>query len=326
MKIVISDYPDSMMPVHDYEKEVLNAGLNKPEIVVFPYDDSKKEEFYSIIKDADAILTAFIHIDKEVMDHAPELKVISINATGYDNVDLKEATKRGIGVCPVGEYCTQDVAEMTISYMMALNKGLKHYIKDIDEKGIWSYSTIEPQNRIEDQVLGIFGFGKIGKCVAKKAQGLGMRVIAYDPHVDKSAGKELHVELLSKEDVLSQADVISNHMNLNSSNVKFFSKDEFSAMKKHPIFLNMGRGLCVDEDALAEALDKGYVRAAGLDILSDETPDLKHHPLTHRENVIITPHAAFYSKASINELQRISCDNIAYYLKGEKNKVFKLVN
>lgn len=326
MKIVISDYPDSMMPSHDYEKQVLNAGLNNPEIIVFPYNDSKKEEFYSIIKDADAILTAFIHIDKEVMDNAPELKVISINATGYDNVDLKEATKRGIGVCPVGEYCTQDVAEMTIAYMMALNKGLKHYIKDIDDKGIWSYSTIKPQNRIEDQVLGIFGFGKIGKCVAKKAQGLGMRVIAYDPRVDKSVGKELHVELLSKDDVLSQADVITNHMNLNSSNVKFFSIKEFSAMKKHPIFLNMGRGLCVDEDALAEALDKGYVRAAGLDILSDETPDLKHHPLTHRENVIITPHAAFYSTASINELQRISCDNIVYYLKGEKNKVFKLVN
>ena len=128
MKIVISDYKDSMMPSHDIEFEVLRNGLGEDvDIVVFEYDDNKKEEFYKIIQDADALLTAFIQFDKEMFDHAPNIKVISINATGYDNVDLSIAKNRHVGICPVGEYCTIDVAEYTISLILSLVKNLKIY-------------------------------------------------------------------------------------------------------------------------------------------------------------------------------------------------------
>ena len=326
MKILISDYKDSMMPTHDYERQVLKAGLPSAEIEVYEYTDEKRTEFIEKMRDVTALLTAFTPIDKVVLENAPELKVISINATGYDCVDLAEATKHSVGVCPVGEYCTLDVAEHTMALMLALNKNLKCYTYDLEKNYNWKYDTPKPPKRIGDQTLGIFGFGKIGKRVAKLAQGLGMTVIAHDPYVKPELAAELGVELVDKDTIFERADVITNHMNLGKNNKEYFTAVEFEKMKKAPIFLNLGRGLSVNENDLADALDKGLVRAAGLDVLKDETPQLSKHILSGRENVIITPHAAFFSQQSFDDMQRISCENIVNYLNGHKEKVFKMVN
>lgn len=326
MKILISDYKDSMMPSHDYETQILKAGLPEAEIEAYEYSDEKRAEFIERMRDVTALLTAFTRIDKEVLENAPQLRVVSINATGYDCVDLAEATKHSVGVCPVGEYCTLDVAEHTIALMLALNKNLKCYSYDLEKNRSWKYDSPKAPKRIGDQTLGIFGFGKIGKRVAKLAQGLGMSVIAHDPYVKPEIAAKLDVQLVSKDDIFERADVITNHMNLGSSNAEFFTATEFSKMKKAPIFLNLGRGLSVNESDLADALDKGLVRAAGLDVLKDETPNLANHILTNRENVIITPHSAFFSEQSFYDMQRISCENIVNYLTGQKDKVFKLIN
>lgn len=326
MKILISDYKASMMPSHEYEIEVLKKGLPDAKIEVYEYTEENRAEFLEKIEDADALLTAFVRVDKEVFEHAPNLKVVSINATGYDSVDLAEAQKRGIGVCPVGEYCTWDVAEHTIAFMLTLNKNLKEYTYDIEKHYAWEYSVSNIPKRISNQTIGIFGFGKIGKAVAKMAKGLGMTVIATDIADRQADAKELGVELVSPEEIYERADVISNHMNLGSENRNYFTIHEFKKMKKQPIFLNMARGLSIKEEDLAEALDSGLIRGAGLDVLLDETPDLKNHFLTNRKNLIITPHAAFFSQEAFEDMQRISCENIVYFLKGEKEKVFKLVN
>ncbi|MEG2383749.1 MAG: NAD(P)-dependent oxidoreductase [Oscillospiraceae bacterium] len=293
---------------------------------VFEYTDEKRDEFLKKVSDADALLTAYIHVDKEILDAATKLKVVSVSATGFDNVDLAEATKHGVGVCPIGEYCTIDMAEHTMALMLALNKNLKCYAYDIEHKNEWKYNAAVPPVRIGNQTLGIFGFGKIGKSVAKLAQGLGMTVIASDPNVDKTTAAALGVELVSPDEIYERADVISSHMNLDNSNKEFFTAKEFAKMKRSPMFLNLARGLSVNEQDLAEALDSGVVRAAGLDVLKEELPELKGHILSCRDNVILTPHAAFYSIQSIEDLPRISCENIVHFLNGEKDKVFKLVN
>lgn len=326
MKILISDYRASMMPTHDYEIEVLKKGLPDAEIEVYEYTDEKRTEFYEKMRDANALLTAFVKVDKEAFEHAPNLQVISINATGYDSVDLPEATKRSVGVCPVGEYCTWDVAEHTIALMLALNKNLKEYTYDIEKEHIWEYSIPNIPTRISKQTLGIFGFGKIGKAVAKMAQGLGMHVIAMDIADKKEEAKKLGVEMVTAEDIYERADVITNHMNLGAENRDYFTIREFRKMKRHPIFLNMARGVSINEEDLAQALDEGILRGAGLDVLLDETPKLEGHPLVNRRNLIITPHAAFFSKEAFEDMQRISCENIVHFLKGEKEKVFRLVN
>lgn len=326
MKILISDYKASMMPAHDYEIEVLKQGFPDAEIEVYEYTDEKRAEFLEKMQDVTALLTAFIKIDKEVFEHAPNLQIISINATGYDNVDLSEATKRSVGVCPVGEYCTWDVAEHTIALMLALNKNLKEYTYEIEKNHVWEYNVSNIPTRISNQTLGIFGFGKIGKAVAAMAKGLGMKVIATDAADKSEDAEKLGVEMVEPDVIYEQADVISNHMNLGSSNKEYFTIHEFKKMKKHPIFLNMARGLSIHERDLAEALDTGLIRGAGLDVLLDETPDLANHLLVNRKNLIITPHAAFFSKEAFEDMQRISCENIVHFLKGEKESVFRLVN
>lgn len=327
MKILISDYADSMMPSHELESQTLQEGLGGDiEIEVYAYADEARDEFYEHLATADALLTAFVKIDEDTLNHAPNLKVISINATGYDNVDLEAATKRGIGVCPVGEYCTWDVSESAIAYMSALNKHFKFYIQQIDSEHRWDYAAAPEYPRLEDQTLGIVGFGKIGKCTARKAKGLVKNILANDPFIDKNLFEENGATEASVDELLENSDIIVNHMNLNETNYHYFCAEKFAKMKKKPIFINLGRGLSVNEPDLIAAINSGQLRAFGADVLYDETPDLARHPLVGRDNVIITPHAAFYSSSSMRDLQVLSCQNIAHFLKGEKEKVFKLVN
>lgn len=327
MKILISDYPDSMMPTHELEKEILNEGLNNPEIVVFDYFDDNREAFLKEIEDADALLTAFIKIDEEVFARAKKLKHVSLNATGYDNIDLEAAKRYNVGISPVGEYCTTDVAEFTISVIVTLIKDLKKHTYNVEKDHIWQYDAVYANKRINEMVLGVVGFGRIGRAVAMRARNLGMRVVAtdIDPSITNELAIQIGVELVEPDELLAVSDVIANHMNLNETNHNYFNKAVFKKMAKKPYFINMGRGACVVEEELIEALDKGMLRGAAVDVLSDETPDLEYHPLVGRSNVIVTPHAAFFSDTSVKELQRLSTQNIVYYLNGQIEKVFKLV-
>ncbi|MDY4761527.1 NAD(P)-dependent oxidoreductase [Streptococcus thoraltensis] len=325
MKIVISDYPDSMMPTHDYEREILLKGLGQCEVIIHEYSDGNREKFLKLMEDADALLTAFIQLDEDFFKRAKKLKIISNNATGYDNVDLEIAKRYNVAVCPVGEYATVDVAEFTIALLVSLVKNLKQYEKDIDVNHLWRYDAAKPNKRLSEMTLGIFGFGKIGKKVAQLAHSLGMKVLVCDIIDYSSEADEMGVKQVSKEEILVQSDIISNHMNLNPTNINFFDYELFERMKKNPYFINMGRGGSIVEEDLIMALDKELLKGAGLDLLSDETPDLANHPLVGRTNVLITPHVAFYSSTSIKELQRISTENLVYYLTNQKEKVFKLV-
>ena len=327
MRILISDYPDSMMPDHQLEKDILHAGLGQDTVVdVYPYSDEKREEFLGKLNAADALLTAFIKVDDEVMAHAPNLKVISLNSTGYDRVDLAAATRRGIGVCPVGEYCTSDVAEAAMAFIYALDKGTKAYGTHIDRDHKWDYISVVARPRLQEQTVGIFGFGKIGKCIARKLTGLVRQILVCDPYVGVEAAAANGARLVEKNELLASSDVIVNVMLLTPETKYYFDGPAFEAMKRQPIFVNMSRGLCVKEDDLVKALDSKRLYGYAADVLADETPDLAHHPLVGRENVLLTPHSAFYSTTSLQLLERISSENIVHYLKAEKDRVFKLVN
>ncbi|MBV7363252.1 hypothetical protein KRX54_02230 [Actinomycetaceae bacterium TAE3-ERU4] len=327
MKILISDYAESMMPTHDLEIETIRAGLGpETEIEVYAYTDENRAEFLEKISDVDGLLTAFVKIDREVFEHAPKLKVVSLNSTGWDGVDLEAATEHGVKVCPVGEYCTWDVAEGAVAYVFAMSKQLKFYGRQIDQEHKWDYSAGKSWPRIEETTVGIFGLGKIGKCTAKKLGPLVSRVVAYDPFVSDEDARAIGVEMLSKEDVFAQSDIIISHMNLNDDTRNMFNDQAFEQMRRHPILINMGRGQCVDEAALIKALDEGKLRGYAADVLIDETPQLETHPLVGRDDVMLTPHSSFYSQTSIEALEKISSNNLVHVLKGELDQVFKLVN
>jgi phosphoglycerate dehydrogenase-like enzyme len=326
-KVLISDYEARFMPDHGPEIETLKAGLGvETEVQILPYTDESRAEFYEALRDADALLTAFIPMDEEAFEHAPKLKIIALDMTGYDTVDLKAATRHHVGVAPVGEYCTWDVSESAIGMMFALNKYFKYYQRKIDKDHEWDPHTVPVLPRLQDQTLGICGFGKIGKCTARKARNLVHDIVACDPLARASAADELGVRLVSFEELCKTSDIIVNHMNLNETNRGLFDSSAFGLMARHPILINMGRGLSVVEDDLVQALDSGQVRAYGCDVLNDETPDLVHCPLVGRDNVIITPHSSFLSRKSLFDLETIPAQNIVKYLTGHVDEVFKLVN
>ena len=327
MKILISDYKDELKRNLNYEKKLLTDEFKKFNIYdvsidVYPYEN--EEGFKEVIKEADVLLTAFLPISREILENAKKLKCISINATGYGIVDIDEASKRNIAVCNVKEYCTQEVAEHTMALMLSMVRRLKQYEKDI-KKGIWNYN-IGKIERLSGKTLAIFGLGRIGQAVAKRARGFDLNVIAVDPYLPQEVAEKLKIKLVSKEEALKCADIISNHMNQTSKNKSYFSMEEFKKMERRPYFLNVGRGECVDENALIKAIDKGLIRGAALDVLKEENPALKNNPLLDYEDLYLTPHSAFYSETSMKELQRISCENIVYYMTKQYDKVFGIVN
>ncbi len=321
MKIVISDYENVLQKDLSAAVQTIQRILPESKIAIHAFQE--KEDFYQCMADAEGLITAFLPVDAELFLHAPKLRCVSINAAGYNSVDLEAAKKSGIAVCHVGEYCTEEVAEHTIALLCALNRNLKNYGYQLEKEENWQYAALPGGKNLSSQTIAIFGFGKIGKRVAELARALGMEILVVSSHSDNDTAEKYHVKKVTEEEAFERADVISNHMSLTAENYHFFNKEAFSKMKRKPLFLNLGRGGSVDEAALVSALEEGILRGAGLDVLESESPDVKSCPLFHRENVIITPHSAFYSEESLRKLQIISAENVAYVLKGEHKKVQK---
>ena len=322
-KIVIADYESALEEDYSITIESIEEALGEPvDTVVYAYKD--KDDFIKVLQDADGLVTGFIEADEEILAACPGLKCISVSGVGYSNINLESAKQNNVAVCHIQEYCTQEVAEHAIALMCALNRNLKFYDRQINDKREWKYYSIDGNPNLCSQTLAIFGFGKIGRCVATIAIALGMKVLAVDPYA-ASEYDVAGVEFVNKEEAFSRADIITNHMNLTEENRHFFDEDAFVKMKRRPIFINVGRGGSVDEQALVNALNRGLIRGAGIDVLEEENPDLNICSLLRRKNVIITPHSAFYSQESIEKLQRISGANLGYFLAGKNEEITELV-
>ena len=162
--------------------------------------------------------------------------------------------------------------------------------------------------------------------MAERARAFGMRILAVDPNIPENVARQRGATLVDSDKALAEADYVSNHMKQTEENRGYFNYQTFCKMKKKPVFLNMARGEAVTEQDLVRALDEGILRGAALDLLHDEDPDLRNNSLLHRENVLITPHMAFYSVQSMKALQTIACDNLIYCLTGQYDKVNALLN
>lgn len=180
--------------------------------------------------------------------------------------------------------------------------------------------------RLCDQVLGIVGLGRIGTATARLALGLGMRVIATDPNVGVEQAAERGVDLVSPAELFAVADVVSNHMSGGPGNVGYFNSGVFARFARRPLFINTARGSAVVTADLVAALDAGQLRGAGLDVLADESGLVADDPLLGRDNVLISPHAAFYSEPALADLERIPARNLVAYLTGDPSRVFKRVD
>lgn len=318
-KIVAVYSPVLLKQGFSYEKELLSWEPDT-QITLLPHKTVTREELYEALRDADALLTDYQRVDAGLLAHAPRLRCVSLLSTGYNVVDLPAVQKAGVSVCHVREYCTDVVADHTMALLLALERNLRPYISQI-EQGIWEFDRVARAPRLGGQTLCLFGLGKISRAVIQRASAFGFHIQVVSHHATPEEAAALGARLVTPEEAQETADVISNHMALSPETYHYFNREFFQGLRRSPIFLNLGRGGSVDETALAEALDKGWVRAAGLDLLWKENPELEGHPLLGRENVIITPHAGFYSEESLRDMIRIACENLIFSLKGQDEKV-----
>ena len=249
---------------------------------------------------ADAILTDYVPFDRPVLQHLEHCRIISVAATGWDCVDVRAAAEHGIRVSCIGEYCTDEVADHTLALLLALNRHLLAYHHQVQTDRNWSWNEIQGVRRLKGQTLGLIGFGRIGQAVCRRALGFGLRVLACDPMIDAAtAGSPRRSESRPRE-LLAEADIISLHCNLSLASRGLLNRAAFDAMRRKPLLLNVARGGLIVEADLVEALDRGLVAGAALDVLAEDSPDLAHHPLAGRDDVLLTPHVAFYSDSALS--------------------------
>ena len=321
-KILIVDNPEGDGRDLSVERAELGSSA---EIVQLTYHDNKDlEKLVTAASKCDAILADFTPFNSSVIAQLKSCKLISISATGWDCVDLEAARKHQVSVCAVGEYCTEEVADHTLALILMLKRQLLDYHFQVQKDRSWAYDKISTPARLRGQILGIVGFGRIGKAVASRAKSLGIEIIFYDPKIEHS-DETLNAKRVSLETLFETSDIVSLHCNANPNNDPIFSRASFNSLRKKPILINVARGSLIDEYALADALDAGIVQGAALDVLNGEPPKLEENCLLGRTNVVITPHIAFYSEQSIRDVRMISARNIKYFLEKDYSQVNRFV-
>jgi len=319
--VVIAETPEYSERDLDVERSILG-----PEVELVRYAcDGNEDGLISACRDADVVITAFSPLTRRVIEGLKQCQLISITATGYDNVDLKAAAEANIRVCAIDEYCTEEVADHALLLMLALCRRLPDYHAQVQQEKRWQYDSVSGLARMADLTLGIVGFGRIGRALARRARGFGLTIVACDPYPDHDAAAELDVQFRDLPQLYSEADIISLNCGLSDENERLIDAAAFQQMQRKPVLINCARGALIDEAALVDALDAGQISGAGLDVLRDESPDLRSSKLTGRNHVILTPHVAFYSDAAMLDNRRISTDTVRNFLDGQHELVRRYV-
>ena len=283
------------------------------------FANTSPEQTADRISQAEIVLTNKVYIGAEAMSSAKILKLIQVVATGVNNVDLEAAKQSGIAVCNVSGYSTPAVAQHVFALLLNLVTNVHRYGAT---KGEWSDSPMFtrldfPVSELAGKTLGIVGFGEIGKAVAEIGKGFGMTVVALGR--DGSSKSDEKIVRLPKEKFFPSCDVISLHCPLTPETHHLINTEVLSRMKNSAILINTGRGDLVNENKLVAALENGEIRAAGLDVISEEPPAKDHLLMkTDLPNLLITPHSAWSSVESRQRLVDGVAENLAVFLKGEK--------
>jgi D-3-phosphoglycerate dehydrogenase / 2-oxoglutarate reductase len=303
---------DSVFPSLDLAKAAL-ARLNP----TFRMSKSSgADDILAVAKDADAILVTYAKLTRDILLQLTKCKAIGRFGLGVDNIDLPTAKEKGIAVNYVPDYCIREVSDHTMALLLSLIRKIPLSNKLV-QSGRWEMPAVVPIRRIEGTVLGLIGFGHIPRLVAPKAQAFGIKVIAHDPYAKPDVFKAANVESVDLDTLFKMSDYVSVHAPLLPATRGMMNAAAFGKMKKGAYIVNTARGPLIDEPALVAALDSGQIGGAGLDVVATE-PLAKDSPLLGRDNVIISPHTAFYSIEALNELQTKCATDVARVLSGEK--------
>jgi D-3-phosphoglycerate dehydrogenase len=300
---------DSPFPNLEPTREALSS--ISAELRVLPV--ASEDSIIEASRDADAVLVTYAKITARAIVQMTRCRVISRFGIGVDNVDIEAATRQGIRVTRIPDYCLDEVSDHTLALLLALARKIP-FANSMVHNGRWDLSATTPIHRLRGSVLGLLGFGRISRLVAQKAAAFGMRVIATDPYASAESIDRARVERVDFEQLLSLSDYVSIHSPLLPETRHLFSASAFHRMKNSAYLINTARGPIVDETALVEALEEGQIAGAALDVLSEEPPTDSR--LFRRDDVILTPHMSFYSIESLAELQKRAAEEVVYALTG----------
>ena len=277
-----------------------------------------EDELIETLNQADGLITSSFPYSKRVLSNLGRLKIISRTGVGFDAIDVDAATENGICVTTTPGANSDSVADHAIGLILSLARHISRGDKDI-RSGNWS-----PQVGIEvsKKTLGIVGFGSIGKCVAKRGAGFGMKLLAYDLFQDATFAAEHKITYLPLNELLAQADFVSIHLPLLPETVGLLGEQELRLMKPTAYLINTARGGIVDEDSLIKVLKEGLIAGAGLDVFAVEP--LGQSPLLSMDQVVLSPHIAGVTKESWARMALQAAKNIIQTFQGEKP--FGLIN
>ncbi len=263
---------------------------------------------------ADGLLVQFAPVTADVFAELDGLAVVGRYGIGLDNVDVDAATDHGVTVVHHPSYCVDEVSTHAVTLALSCLRHVTGYDDHVHGGG-WDWKVGRPLHRLSDLTLGLAGFGRIPRTVAEKASAFGLDVVAYDPYVPAEEVTAGGAEKVSFDGLLARSDAVSVHTPLTDDTRDLFDADAFAAMKESAVLVNTSRGAVVDDDALAAALDAGEIRAAALDVLPEEPPG--DSPLLGRDDVVLTPHVAWYSEESTVELRRGVTEDVLRVLAGD---------
>jgi D-3-phosphoglycerate dehydrogenase len=275
-----------------------------------------EDDVVSVVRDADAIVVQYAPVTARVLDAAPKVRVVSEYGVGVDSIDIGACTGRGVAVCNVPDYSFREVSDQAIALTLALDRGIVALDRRI-RAGDYSLTAVKPLHRIEGRVFGVLGLGRIARATAQKAQGLGYRVIGTDIALKPGTVTDDGITVVTFEEVLRNSDVVSVHVPLTPATHHLVGAEALAMMKRDAILINTSRGGVVDTGALIAALTNRILRGAGLDVFETE-PLPADHPLTALDNVVLTPHAGYYSEESLHELKTRPVENAADVLAGKR--------
>ena len=289
------------------------------------YDRTAPGQLLERAEGAEVLLTNKVIIDAKAMAALPHLRYIGVLATGYNVVDIEEARRRDIAVTNIPAYSTMSVAQMVMAHLLNITSQVALHAEAV-RQGEWQRSldfsfTKAPLIELDDLTMGIVGLGNIGRQVARMAQAMGMKVMAFSSKPEEEL-RQMGIQTAKDyEQLFSEADVVSLHCPLTDETRHLVNRERLALMKPSAILINTGRGPLLDEQAVAEALMAGKLYAVGVDVLTEEPPR-NGSPLVSAPRCYITPHIAWASAAARRRLIDIATDNVAAFLQGKaRNRI-----
>lgn len=277
---------------------------------------SYKAQIIADAKDADVVLFSSAKIDAEIIDSLKNIKLFVRYGIGFDNIDHAHCAKKGIYVCNAPNYGVVDVAEHAMALILSCSKRIP-FMHDWTRAGKWYEPEMGASARLQHKTIGFLGFGKIARCVCERTNAFGMKPVVCDPYVGKDVLNQYGAVGCDFNQMLQISDYLTLHLPLSDKTRHIIGKKELESMKQSAILINTGRGGLVNQAELIDALEKGIIAGAGLDVFEDETSALDNR-LFQMRNVALTPHVAWNTSEATGALHREVTDNVVSFLEGNR--------